>query len=81
MTRTARPFRANACPVCRKPFRNDEEVGPVPACECGTRGKEDEEPLPEPPDGIEGDFRFPVRIGRLHFPFPMKPPMDTDELR
>jgi len=29
------------CPVCRKPFELDEEVGPVPTCECGTRGKVD----------------------------------------
>jgi hypothetical protein len=39
-----------ACPICRKPFEEDAEVGPVPACECGDRGKVDLEECPFPTD-------------------------------
>jgi len=38
------------CPICRKPFEQDEEVGPVPTCDCGTRGKEDPSECPLPTD-------------------------------
>ncbi len=47
-----------ACPICRKPFEMDEEVGPVPACECGTRGKVDpleEGEMPYEEVELEGD--------------------------
>ena len=27
----------NACPVCRKPFVEDPELGWIPACGCGDR--------------------------------------------
>jgi hypothetical protein len=40
------PFRSLRCPVCSKPFERDPEVGPVPTCECGERGKEDPEGCP-----------------------------------
>jgi len=68
-----------ACPVCRKPFKEDEEVGPVPACECSDRGKANEEPRDEPPDETGGDFRYPVRLARSHFPTALELRMDTDE--
>jgi hypothetical protein len=48
MTKAICAIRANECPVCKLPFREDDEVGLVPACECGTRGKEVEEPFLEP---------------------------------
>ena len=50
---------ATACPVCRKPFQDDEEVGPVPTCECGTRGKADQEPGQDAADETEDEFRLP----------------------
>ena len=73
MTKAAWTIHAKACPVCRKLFQDDEEVGPVPACECSTRGKEVEEPRRDPDDETEGDFRFPVRLARSHCPFELKP--------
>jgi hypothetical protein len=48
LTSSAFGNHISACPVCKRPFQEDDEVGPVPACECGTRGKEVEEPFPEP---------------------------------
>jgi hypothetical protein len=48
MTKAAWTIHAKECPVCKKPFQEDEEVGPIPTCECGTRGKEDQEPPPSP---------------------------------
>jgi hypothetical protein len=68
-----------ACPVCRKPFLDDEEVGPVPACECGTRGKVDQEPVQNAAEETEDDFRFPVRLARSFCPFELNPETDADE--
>ena len=59
-----------SCPVCRKPFQNDADVGPVPACECSDRGKVEEEAPRDPADETEGEVRPP-----LHFEIPE----DTDE--
>jgi hypothetical protein len=33
----------HACPVCRKPFKEDEELGLVADCDCGGRGQMDVE--------------------------------------
>jgi hypothetical protein len=68
-----------SCPVCRKPFSDDKELGPIPACECGTRGKVDQEPGQDPADETEDESRFPVRLVRLHCPFPLNLEMDTDD--
>ena len=67
------------CPACGKPFLDDEEVGPVPACECGTRGKEIDEPFGDPAGEPEGDFLPPVRPARSCCRFVFNPRMDTDD--
>ena len=54
-----------ACPICRKPFLDDKEVGPIPACECGTRSTPDSEPVQELAVGPEDDFRFPEHVTRI----------------
>jgi hypothetical protein len=38
------------CPLCRKPFEQDPEVGPVPTCACGERGKVNPYLCPLPTD-------------------------------
>jgi len=43
-------FRSLACPICRKPFKQDAELGPVPACRCGERGEGEIEVPPFPTD-------------------------------
>ena len=43
-------FGNRVCPICRKPFEQDAEVGPVPACKCGERNQGDLDAGPFPTD-------------------------------
>ena len=48
----------SACPICRTPFRDDSEVGPVPDCDCGERGQNCR--------GVFGNFGPQLRKGVVH---------------
>ena len=73
------------CPVCHKPFEEDEEVGPVPACECGDRGKEELQPPPDDPGETgetivtDGEFQYPVRPAHSFCRLLFEPRKKSDE--